>query len=93
MPGQGDTLTCSCSADATNVGTIWGTTTYTDDSAICRAALHAGAVGAGGGVIEVMRAPGLASYAASSQNGVNSLSYGNWTGSIVFAAAAALKTK
>lgn len=93
MPGQGDSLTCSCSAEATNTGTIWGTTTYTDDSAICRAALHAGAVGAAGGVIEVMRAPGLASYAASSQNGVNSLNYGSWTGSIVFAGAVATKAK
>jgi hypothetical protein len=89
MPRGVENLTCGCSAEATTVGSVWGTGTYTDDSAICRAALHAGAIGATGGLVEVMRAPGLEAYVASQSNGIDSLSYASWQGSLVFAAAVA----
>jgi hypothetical protein len=93
MAGQGDTLTCACSAEATAIGSIWGTGIYTDDSAICKAALHAGVIGAEGGLVTVARAPGEKAYTASVSNGVESLNYGNWQGSLVFSAATEAKGK
>jgi len=63
---------------------VWGTNTYADDSDICSAAVHAGAitVAAGGSVVIEIRA-GQASYAGSTRNGVSTLNYGNWPGSFV----------
>lgn len=77
-------LTCTCTADATQSGTVWGSGTYTADSSICRAAMHAGAVPAGGGIVSVAPAPGQASYAGSAANGVTTSSYGPWTASFTF---------
>lgn len=39
-----------CPADCGRGGTVWGTDVYTDDSAICPAAIHAGRLDARGGV-------------------------------------------
>jgi hypothetical protein len=55
MSGQGESLVCSCSAEATTIGSIWGTGVYSDDSAICKAALHSGVIGPEGGLIQVMQ--------------------------------------
>ena len=63
-------------------GTIWGTGTYTDDSPIAKAAVHAGHVSVGGKVvIQLTKSGGLSSYAGSTRNGVTSSSYGSWSGS------------
>ena len=63
-------------------GTIWGTGTYTDDSRIAKAAVHAGHVANGGkAVIRLTKSAGLSSYTGSTRNGVTSRSYGSWTGS------------
>lgn len=78
-------ISCSCSAGATASGTIWGTETYTEDSTICRAALHAGAIPAEGGTVTLMRAPSQAAYRASTQHGVESEEYGAWPSSFRFA--------
>ena len=78
-------VACTCSADATQDGTIWGTDIYTTDSAICRAALHAGAVTEQGGVVTALPAPGRQSYEASARNGVESTAYGPWQSSFRFA--------
>ena len=40
--GSDETITCACPAALTGSGTVWGTDTYTADSATCRAAVHAG---------------------------------------------------
>ena len=83
MYGDRDELICHC--DETVGGNpVWGTDTYTDDSALCHAALHAGAIKQAGGVIHVRRAPGLASYLGSTRNGIASRSYGSYESSIVF---------
>ncbi len=84
MRGTGRTLRCSCSGSATRSGTVWGTNTYTDDSKICRAAVHAGVIGSGGGIVTLRAVSGQSSYQASSRNGVSSTSYGNWSGSYRF---------
>ena len=63
---------------------VWGTDVYTDDSSVCTAAVHAGRITFGaGGTVTIEIRPGLSSYQGSSRNGVNSRSYGSWTGSFV----------
>lgn len=57
---------------------IWGTDVYTDNSAVCVAAVHAGAIGPGGGVITVSCDQGQQSYPGGTRNGVVSNNYGPW---------------
>ena len=79
-------IRCSCSAEATSGGgAIWGTDTYTEDSATCRAAVHAGAITSQGGTVTVLRAPGQPAYRGSARNGVESEDYGAWPSSFRFA--------
>lgn len=60
-------------------GTIWGTQTYTTDSHLATAAVHAGVLRPGErGVVRVWILPGQPSYQGSAQNGVTSNSYGGW---------------
>ena len=69
-------------------GSVWGTDVYSDDSAVARAAVHAGVVGVGETrTVTVTILPGQSSYAASNRNGVNSSSWGAWSGSYSFAGA------
>lgn len=77
-------LVCACPAEATATGAVWGSDVYTDDSAVCRAALHAGMIGTGGGTIWVRAAPGRESYPALDRNGVASGTWGSWGRSIAF---------
>lgn len=63
---------------------VWGTGTYTDDSSICTAAVHAGRITFGGGVVTIKPQPGLSGYVGSTQNGVTSKSWGAYRGSFVF---------
>ena len=77
-------LVCDCSAEAAAAGAIWGADLYTDDSAICRAALHAGIIPASGGTIWVFERPGQQSYPAVTRNGVASSAWPAWQRSIAF---------
>jgi hypothetical protein len=77
-------MVCACPSEATATGSVWGADVYTDDSAICRAALHAGAIGVDGGIVFVSEAPGQAAYPAVTRNSVASSEWGRWTRSIVF---------
>jgi hypothetical protein len=64
--------------------TIWGTDVYTDDSSVCSAGVHVGLITvAGGGNVTIEIRPGQQSYAASTRNGITSISYGSWSGSFV----------
>jgi hypothetical protein len=81
-------LVCACSAEAAASGSVWGDDLYTDDSAICRAAVHAGTITAGGGTIWVFERPGQDSYAAVTRNGIASNSWPAWRRSIAFRPAA-----
>ncbi|XP_077307141.1 cysteine-rich secretory protein LCCL domain-containing 2-like [Lithobates pipiens] len=67
-----------------NGGTVWGTDVYTDDSSICKAAIHAGILGNTGGLVTVEKTPGQQSYSGSARNGVTTNNYGSWPGSFVF---------
>jgi hypothetical protein len=80
-------LLCTCPAEATASGSVWGADVYTDDSSICRAALHAGVIGTRGGIVLVREAPGQASYPATTRNSVASSSWGGWERSISFGSA------
>lgn len=66
---------------------VWGTTTYTDDSALETAAVHAGLLRPGqSGIVKVRPLPGQDRYEATNQNGVQSLAYGPQRGSYQFGA-------
>jgi hypothetical protein len=82
--GTGRTLSCFCPASDTNIGSVWGTGVYTDDSGLCHAAVHAGMIGGNGGEVTFSILPGRSSYVGSRANGVDSLNYGPWHGSVSF---------
>jgi LCCL domain len=80
----GTTVTLACSAGGTP-GSVWGTGTYTDDSSICTAAVHAGLITvAAGGKVTIAIAPGAPAYQGTTANGVTSSSYGVFSGSFTF---------
>jgi hypothetical protein len=68
---------------------IWGTDLYTDDSPVCVAAVHVGAIGfAAGGRVTFEVRPGSSGYVGTLRNGVQSLNWsGSWGGSYVIAPA------
>ena len=59
-------------------GIVWGSGLYTDDSLVCRALVHAGAIPAAGGVGAITFAPGQLTYLGSDHNGVATNAYGKW---------------
>ena len=62
-------------------GTVYGTGSYTDDSSIATAAVHAGLLKEGeAGFVMVTLEGGRESYEASTQNGVTTYPYGSWGG-------------
>ncbi len=81
----GEEFTYDCPpADESRIDTVWGTDVYTDDSSVCTAAVHAGAITVdGGGEVTIEIAPGEDSYESSEQNGIESSSYGPWGGSFI----------
>ena len=82
--GSQTDLTCYCAPSEFDAGRIWGSGVYTDDSTICMAARHAGAVGASGGMVRVIELGPLDEYSATASNGIDSLGYGPWARSIGF---------
>lgn len=76
VPGARHTLTCPAGGKRE---TVWGSGPYTDDSSVCTAAVHAGAVSfdKGGAVTIEMRA-GDSAYTSSSVNGVPTSTWGAW---------------
>lgn len=85
MRGGRLTMMCDCSAQASQGGSVWGSGPYTDDSNICRAAVHAGvATPQTGGEVRLSILPGQSTYQGSTMNGVISNNYGAWAGSFDF---------
>ena len=73
-----------CPAGGSYSGRLWGTGTYTDDSSICLAAVHAGIITPEtGGRFTIEIRSGASSYQGSNRNGVKSNGYGSWHGSFV----------
>ena len=63
--GTTEPVVCGCTAEAVKRGSVWGMDIYTSDSSVCRAALHAGAVGPNGGPVTVIPEPGRSAYPGS----------------------------
>lgn len=84
LVAEGKPLACRCRAADTRSGGIWGTDVYTGDSAICVAAVHAGAIPASGGTVTVVGAPGREAYEGGERNGVRSGAYGRYDRSFRF---------
>uniref|UniRef100_A0A1A8F495 Cysteine-rich secretory protein LCCL domain containing 2 n=1 Tax=Nothobranchius korthausae TaxID=1143690 RepID=A0A1A8F495_9TELE len=61
-------------------GQVWGTGTYDAQSSICRAAIHAGVIGNGGGLVDVTRTDKSPFFVRSTKNGVESLRRKSYTG-------------
>lgn len=65
-----------------NHGTVWGTDTYTSDSDLAAAAVHAGVLELNQtGVVEVQIAPGLKAYRGSTRHGITTHSFGPYNSS------------
>jgi hypothetical protein len=80
--GMNYDFTCPAAGTA---GSVWGTDTYTHDSRICTAAVHAGRITlAAGGDVTIQMTPGAAMYTGSTRNGITSLDYGTWSCSYIF---------
>lgn len=79
---------CQCANGGS--GSVWGTGTYTDDSNVCRAAMHAGVILSTGGLLRVAATAGASSYTGTTQNGVTTLSYSSWPGSFTVKSAPAI---
>ena len=82
--GTGKVLNCTCPANFSVNAPIWGTNIYTDDSFICKAALHAGKISRSGGPVSIQMLPGQSSYSGTKRNGVSTLTYGSHSGSYRF---------
>ncbi|MFT8242960.1 LCCL domain-containing protein [Roseomonas sp. BN140053] len=82
--GTSEPLACACPAEATGRGSVWGTDTYTSDSAVCRAAVHAGVIPRSGGAVTVLPQPGRNAYPGTTRNGLSSSNYGAYGASFRF---------
>lgn len=80
----GASIVVRCPAGCGDAG-LWGTDLYTDDSAVCRAAQHAGVIGVGGGLVEIRITQGAANHPGSTRNGVTSRTWGSWDRSFTVA--------
>lgn len=81
----GSVVTVWCPAHGRLTAPVWGDGVYTDDSAICVAAVHAGRItAAAGGAVTIEILPGQTGYPAATHHGVQSRRWGKWRGSFVF---------
>lgn len=60
---------CDCPVSALT-GQVWGSGIYTADSAVCAAAVHAGAITRAGGRVTLRVAAGCATYLGTTNNGI-----------------------
>ena len=85
FPENAPQLTCGCDAESVKKGNVRGANPYYYQSSLCRAALHAGAIGAQGGQI-VVRPEKATIFPAVPRNGVTADSWGEGMGFRVVAA-------
>jgi hypothetical protein len=75
----GKVLTFVCPSTLNLNQGIWGTDIYLDESAICKAAVHAGVLTRGTtGQVTIVMGTGANAFEGTSRNGVTSLGYGPW---------------
>jgi LCCL domain-containing protein len=81
----GRILTFVCPSTLNLNQDIWGTDVYTDESAVCKAAVHAGVLIRGTpGQVTILMGSGADSFPSAERNGVTSLSYGRWDSTYSF---------
>jgi len=73
---EGTSWFMKCPACPNVNGQLWGTDLYTDDSKVCIAAIHAGAITNAGGVVLVTWVGGQPTYVGSTRNGIITNDYG-----------------
>jgi hypothetical protein len=84
---NGERFTHHCTPGGT-FHLVWGTDIYSDDSAVCVAAVHMGLITyAQGGTVAFEIRPGQPSYTGSARNGVQTGNWGSWPGSFVLVGA------
>lgn len=75
IPMDTPPITCGCSPEAAKRNdTVWGGNPYYRASSLCRAAVHAGAIGLQGGDITVSPAPKIPFFPSVTKNGVQTAS-------------------
>lgn len=80
--GTQKTYTCPPGGGPSNV---WGTDTYTHDSSICTAGVHAGLISLrNGGTVTVQVEAGRPAYKGSTRNGIGTSNYESWDCSYSF---------
>ena len=80
---NGERFTFTCPVNDYPGHRVYGTDIYTDDSSICTAAVHAGAIPLSGGLVTIeIRGP-QNEFKSSNRNGIGSSPYGYWPGSFV----------
>jgi hypothetical protein len=79
--GSSGFFTYTCPPNGSRAS-VWGTDVYTDDSSICTAAVHAGAITfARGGNVTIEIAGGQPSYTGSTRNGITTSNWSAYPGS------------
>jgi hypothetical protein len=81
--GIGERFTYACPGGGP-AAVVWGSDIYTDDSSVCTAAVHSGAITLleGGEVVIEIR-EGQSSYRATTANGITTEPWDAWDGSFV----------
>jgi hypothetical protein len=80
----GSTFTVKCPTECTS-GSVWGSGQYTTDSALCVAAVHAGAATTdAGGTVKVKITKGLDKYRGTLQHGIDTADWATFDKSFVF---------
>ena len=80
----GEQVDIECPAGG-QIGTVWGSNVYTDDSSICSAAVHAGLITVEeGGDVTIELVEGQDEYVGMESNGVDSQDFGPYAGSFSF---------
>lgn len=78
---DGAVVNCTAACTTTS-SSVWGTNFYTQDSNLCRAAVHAGVISMAGGNVTVYHVGNCSNYTGSTQNGISTSSYSpSWAAS------------
>jgi outer membrane protein OmpA-like peptidoglycan-associated protein len=93
--GTKEPLACTCTKESVQAGIdkepmspLYGMDTYTADSPVCLAAVHAGAISPEGGPVTVIPEVGRDAYPGVTRNGISSRNWGKYDSSFRFEIAA-----
>jgi hypothetical protein len=80
----GSVYQVACPPGCDKAAVLYGTDTYTSDSPVCAAAMHAGAISDRGGEATLKLEPGRPAYRGSKRNGVSTRDWGSYRASYRF---------